>query len=215
MKNDQIGAINGLIVSLISTIVLLLGSAGFGVWAYLERQDYKNNSDAKAKQASETTAKRVASEKDNEFVEREKEPYKQYAGPSDLGSVAFSYPKTWSGHATIKGSESNFVFHPNVVSGDQGAVHALRITISQRKYSEVVKEFNSDIKQGKARATVYRLPKINNVTGVRIDGQYDENKNGSVIILPLRDKTIKIAAESKDFIGDLNKIILPSFSYSP
>jgi len=33
--------------------------------------------------------------------------------------------------------------------------------------------------------------------------------------LPLREKTIKIAAESDSFVPDLNKIILPNFSFNP
>ena len=44
---DQRGAINALLIPLILVIVFFLGAAGFGYWAFSERQDYKNNSDAK------------------------------------------------------------------------------------------------------------------------------------------------------------------------
>jgi hypothetical protein len=53
IKHNQDGAVNGVAVSLIFTVILLLGSLGFGFWAFSSREDYKNHSDAKSAAAAE------------------------------------------------------------------------------------------------------------------------------------------------------------------
>lgn len=214
-KFTEEGAVSGLAVSLGMAVILLVGSVGFGAWAFVSRQDYKNNSDEKAAQAAEIAAKQTASDKDNEFIEKEKEPLKRYEAPSDLGALAFSYPKTWSGYVDISESEGEFIFHPNVVNVDDQAIYALRVSVVNGKYQEEVAEFDSVVEEGKAKATVYKLPKLPKVVGVRINGMLEEGKQGSMIILPLRDKTLKISTENQDFLADFNKFILPSFTYSP
>jgi hypothetical protein len=53
------------------------------------------------------------------------------------------------------------------------------------------------------------------VTGVRVDGQIADNIQGSMIILPLRDKTQEIWTESNSFLPDFNNNILPNLTFSP
>ncbi len=72
----------------------VFASRWFGIWAFLERQDYKNNSDTKAEQASIIAVQNEGTRKDEEFIEREKNPYKTYQGPDDYGSLNIQYPKT-------------------------------------------------------------------------------------------------------------------------
>jgi hypothetical protein len=45
--NSQSGAINALLLPLLVALLLLVGVAVFGVWAFGSRQDYKDNVDAK------------------------------------------------------------------------------------------------------------------------------------------------------------------------
>ena len=57
--SDQRGALNGLLIPLILVVVLFLGAAGFGFWAFSSREDYKNNSDAKVAVAVTAAEKRT------------------------------------------------------------------------------------------------------------------------------------------------------------
>ena len=41
------------------------------------------------------------------------------------------------------------------------------------------------------------------------------DKQGTMIILPVRDKTLKIWTEGNEFVGDLDKIILANLSFVP
>lgn len=215
MKHQQAGAINPLMFSLVMSVVLLVISVGFGAWAYVSRQDYKNNTDQKIEQAVAVAVERTKTEKDNEFIEREKEPLKQYKVPSDLGSISLSYPKTWSGQAEVKDGTGVFIFHPDVINIAEETVYALKISVENTSYEEEVLKLDQQVREGKAKAVVYKLPKVPNVLGVRINGEIGEGKQGSMIMLPLRDKTIKISTESQSFLGDFNKFILPNLSFSP
>jgi len=214
-RNLEKGSMNVLLIPLILVTILFFAAAGFATWAFSERQDYKNNSDQKAKKAADIAARQTSSEKDNEFLEREKEPLKKFEGPAELGSVQLNYPKTWSGYVTIAEGSSEFVFNPNVVQAAENAVYALRISVVQDSYENSVREFDGVVEEGKAKSQVYKLPKMKDVTGVRINGEIGEGKQGSIVILPLRDKTLKIAVESQNYIKDFDKIILPNFSFKP
>lgn len=215
MRTNEKGEINSTTILLILTILLLLIALGFGAWAYSSRQDFKQNSDKKSDKAVNLAIKETESKKDNEFLEKEKEPLRDYKGPVGLGSISFKYPKTWS--ATIKDSdeEMSLIMHPLIVSTNEKKTYALRVEVVNESYDKLVDQQETNIKRGFVTATPYSLKSLPNVVGVRIDGQITKEKNGSMILLPLRDKTLRISTESPDFRGDLDKTILPTFSYAP
>lgn len=215
VRNNVVGAVNALLLPLVFAVVFFLGAAGFGAWAFMEREDYKSNSDQKAEAAVAVATKQTESNKENEFIEREKEPLKDYLGPSQFGSIVMKYPKTWSGYVNFEDSEGELFFHPGVVTGGEGKLYATHISVVSSRYEEVVEDYSSQIEEGTAKASAYKLPKMKNIVGIKVTGTIDDEKQGTVIILPLRDKTIKIAIESNNYLGDFNKIILANFTYSP
>lgn len=205
---------NVLLIPLILASVFFFVAVGFGLYAYTQMQDYKNNSDQKSAVAVEAAVAKNSSEKDNEFLEREKEPLRGYQGPAVLGNVSFKYPKTWSVYADDSGDRLSLIMSPIVVVANQKS-YAMRVTVNSDNYDSSVKRYEGRVKSGKARASAYRLESLPETLGTRIDGEIADGVTGSIIILPLRDKTITISTESKDFVNDLNKIILPSFKYNP
>lgn len=209
-----------LLVSFIISLVFLGGAAGFGIWAYLERQDYKFNSDQKAAEAAEASAEQQKEDDDARFVEEEKYPLVAYVGPSQFGSVRLEYPKTWSGYVINKASGStpvSWFMHPNVVPdiGNEDNVFALRVEVVNTSYDRSVDSFESDAESGKVTIKPYKLPKVPDVVGSRVDGEIDSEIQGSMILMPLRNMTLKIWTESPDFLDDFNNIILPTVTFSP
>lgn len=215
MNLNERGALNTLLIPLILSVVFLLSSIGFAVWAYMDRQKYKNETDQIVAGEVAVAIERTKTEKDNEFIEREKEPLKEYKSPDDLGSIVLKFPKTWSTYLDIGEGESHFIFHPNGVTAGDTQAYALRISVLDEIYKDVISEYDGAVEEGLASAKAFRLPKVKGVTGLRVDGQLEEGKNGSVVVLPLRDKTIKIATESQDFVSDFNKIIIPNITFNP
>lgn len=210
---------NALVVPLVLMTIFFLGVSGFAFWAYGERADYKNNVDQKVEAAVEVAVERAKSDKDNEFAEREKQPVKPYTGPATFGTVAVQYPKTWSAHVNESGKGSiplNGYFHPNFVPGTESGIgYALRIEVVESAYSQELKKYDGQVKQGTVKVSPYFAPKVPATQGARVDGEIAQKKKGSMILLPLRDKTLKVWTEAESFTKDFNEIILPSLTFTP
>ncbi len=216
---DQRGSSTALIIAFVLTLLLFFGAAGFGVWAFAGRQDYKNNVEPKITAAVEIAKKETSTTKDNEFVEKEKQPLKDYIGPQPYGSLLVKYPKTWSAYVN-ESSQSNTpvdgYLHPNYVPGLQSsAAFALRVQVVSDAYDQVLKQFASLVKGGKVKVTAYSAAKVPSIVGSRLDGQIVPTKQGSMVLFPLRDKTLKVWTEANQFVGDFDTNILPNLSFSP
>jgi len=204
-----------LLIPLILAVVFFFGALGFGVWAYMERSDYKLNSDQKAAAAVKVAEDKLSTKKDNEFLEREKEPLREYKGSSVFGNISFKYPKTWSAHQSDTDTQMTLIMNPGILSGNQGSVYGLRVTVENSNYQNTLRRYESSIKTGTLRASAFRLAKVKNVLGTRLDGEINFGVKGSSVVLPLRDKTMVISTESEDFVKDFDNIILPNYSFTP
>lgn len=215
---NQEGHLNALLIPLILVVLLLIGAAGFASWAYMSRQDYKDNTDKKVAAAVTVAEAQTSTKKDNEFVEKEKQPFHSYSGPSAYGSIVVQYPKTWSAFVDEKGSGSTPVdayFQPIFVPAvDMQPSYALRVQVVNSAYADVLTSFESLVKAGKVTSSAYIPAKESSVTGVRLDGEIVTKKQGSMVVIPLRDKTLKIWTESPDFLNDFNNNILPNYTFS-
>jgi hypothetical protein len=211
---------NILLIPFVLTIIFLLASIGFGVWAFMGRQDYKNNVDPKIAQAVQIAQQETSTAKDKEFVEKEKFPVKEYKAPQTAGSLYVVYPKTWSGFVTERSEGDELIngyFHPNYVPGVQsGTDFALRVRVLSRTYSEHLKQFEAKAKAGKVKIAPYAAPKLGKgVVGVRIDGEINTGQKDTMVLFPLRDKVIEVSTESAQFLGDFENIVLANLKFSP
>ncbi len=219
VKNDR-GSIDIFALLFGVASILLVIAIVFAGWAWSGRSDFKNNSDEKAAAAVEAAREDLRVELDAEFAEREKEPFKTYTSPNTFGSVVITYPKTWSAHVQepLSGQTPiNGYFHPGFVPSTSGNenLFALRFEISEQSLDRELASFDGAVNRGDATASAFRSPVDSADNGFRIDGSYATGKNGSVVLLPLRDKTIIIAAESQQFVDDLDSIILENLTYTP
>ncbi len=216
---DSVGAINILLIPLIVSVVFLFGVLGFGLWAYSSRQDYKDNTDEKITAAVEVAKKETATEKDNEFIEREKRPLKDYQGPSAFGGVEISYPKTWAGYVDDSGRGGNGIdayFHPNFVPATNSDTNfALRVQVSDRSFDTELERLETSVRQGKLTSRPFQPARVNGVTGMRFEGEVERDKQGILVLLPLRDKTLKIWTEAEQYRTDFESIILQEFTFEP
>jgi hypothetical protein len=222
LTHNQLGSLNTLLIPFIFAVLLLIAAASFGFWAFSSRQDYKNNTDQKVAVAVTAAKQQQEAADAATYAQQEKDPLRTYVGPAAYGSLNVLYPKTWSAYvstASTTGSATpvNGYFEPATVPDvtSQASVYALRVEVTQTAYSQVLATFNGLAQQGLVTVTPYSLPKVPSVVGVRIDGAIEQNKQGSMIILPLRANTLQIWTESSAEESDLNTIILPNLSFSP
>lgn len=218
-QRDQRGIIDAWFLAFVLMLILFLGAVGFGVWAFMGRQDYKNNVEPKIAAAVAKAEDATSTKKDQEFAEKEKQPLRTYTGPSAYGSVTISYPKTWSVYADESNRGSNPLdayLNPAFVPGLQSDTNvALRLQVVSTPYADVARSFESQVKNGKVTVKPYAIAKVPSVTGLRVDGEIASKKSGSMVIVPLRDKTLKIWTEASQFVADFDTNVLPNVTLVP
>jgi hypothetical protein len=209
------GSISAVLAALFGLFFII--SAGFGAWAFSERQSYKNDVDAKIETAVDVATEKAKTAKDTEFVEQQKLPTRTYTGSATYGSLTFAYPKTWSVYAEDGGATAVDVYaHPDVVPGlRSGQPYALRVEVVNTPYDQAISANERYLKDGTLTATAFRAKKVPDTLGTRFDGQLTRDVAGAVVYLPLRDRTIRITTQSPQFLNDFNNIILPSITFVP
>jgi hypothetical protein len=211
------------IIVIILLSMLLIAALVFGYWTYNSRQNYKNNSDkisaAAVKKANEEQKKVLEAQ----FEEREKSPYKKYISPAQYGALEIVYSKMWSAYVIEQSNSSGTVvngyFYPDFVPnvGDNDKInYSLRIQIIDSNYNTELNKYAQQVKKGTLKSTPFVPELVKGATvGVRLDGQLEQNKRGAMVILPLRDKVVKIWSENQAALNDFNNIILKNLSYTP
>jgi len=218
---DQRGALNVLVLPLIMLFLAFLGAVGFAFWAFAGRQDYKTNSDKKVATAVATAEQQQQQTDAKTYAEQAKQPFNSYIGPSAFGNIILKYPKTWSAYVVVNQNNNGLpidgYFHPNYVPDvtSQSNNFALRVQVVQQSYDNVLNQFTGQIQQKQVTAQPYSLPKVPSVVGSRLEGQIGQNKQGVMIVLPLRNMTMKIWTEAADYKADLDNSILPNFTFQP
>ncbi len=215
LKTDQRGEINPLMLPFVIVMIIALGFGVFSVWAYSNYSNEKNNVDIIVAEAvAEAEAEQEVALR-AEFTEEAKSPYKTYMSPTSLGSVKIVYPKSWSAYVDSKetsGVRLDGVFHPDYVPAESsGVLFGLRTEIDSSDYTTVIKRFEDDVEEGTVKA---KAVTISGATGTRFDGEIDRDFTGAMVVLPLRDRTLKVWTESNDYLSDFNHVI-DNLTYSP
>jgi hypothetical protein len=223
-KQNQAGSTS--VVLCIVFGILFVAAAIFGGWAFMGRQDYKNNTQAKVNTAVDAAKKVQADQLKKQFDEEAKNPNKIYQGSPTYGSVSFAYPKTWSAYVdeTSAAEPINGYFYPDKVPGIQSPTsYALRVELVSATYSQSITQLNSQVKTGKVKATAYVPPKMvgkpNLQPGMKFDGivgtLQSHPQQGSMVIIQVRDKTLKISTQSPEYLNDFNNSVLANLTFVP
>lgn len=214
-KNEQGG------IALILAVafgLLFIASSVFALWAYSERQSYKNDVDAKIEAANKIAVQEAETAKDAEFTEKEKLPTRTFTTSATYGSISFAYPKTWSVYSeeATSGTVINVFAHPNVLPGFKSEQpYALRMEVTSSSYDQELASYDRDVEAGTLRSSAFRPEQVSSVLGVKLSGEIENEIQGEMVLLPLRDRTIKLYTQSPNFSNDFNNIILPSLNFVP
>jgi len=221
MKNiAQAGTINILLSPLVLVVLLFFAAAGFAFQESSQVQHYKNNVDQIVAQKADDARLQVSQQKDKEFAQKEKYPYATYKGPSPFGSISIQYPKTWSAYVSdqLQGSSPVTGYcYPLLVPAAELPTnsYALGVQVTQQSYNAVLQQYRGFVQQKTVTVQPYVSPNVPNVVGSRLDGAIQPQKQGAMIIMPLRDQTLQIWTESADFKPDFDNIVLPNFTFTP
>lgn len=210
----QSGFLSGAAVTSIFLGILSLVFGSIMIWALVNYNDQKNNVDSKLA-AREELAKKDQQDKDQKaFDEKEKDPLKEFVGPLDLGRVSFKYPKTWSAYVDKEGtggSPYEVYMNPDVVPSVQGQnKFALRVSIVNQSYDQILQQYAPLVKQGKLRSSAITTSGFN---GNRLDGSFSQTLQGSAVVFKIRDKTLTVRTDSPSFQSDFDDKVVKSLTF--
>lgn len=203
------GSVNGSLIAIIALSILFMGAGATAIWAYMNYVEQKTNVDAKISLQVAAAKKEQADSDDAKFIEREKEPNRHFVGPDDYGRLTFDYPKTWSVYEARDVSQQggtyqaflNPVTVPPVSDKQQ---YAIRVTIEERDYDQVIQSYQERVKANKLTSSA---TSSHGKAGTRFDGLFNESIRGSAVVYKIRDKTATIRTDADTFKPDFEKII--------
>ncbi len=211
--SPESGAVNPLLISNLLTGLMVLVLTGATIWLFMGYTDYKSNSDQKVATAVATAKKEQQALDEKSFLEKEKLPTRTYTGPADLGSVSFQYPRTWSVYVGRQVAGLEVYLHPDVVPPLSNAQpFAARIVVENRPYETVLRAYDGLVKKGNLRSNPVT---VEGFSGIRLDGVFSKEREGSAVVFKVRDKTLTVATDASAYRGDFDNTILKSLKFNP
>lgn len=135
-----------------------------------------------------------------------------YTAPDDAGNFRLSIPKSWSLSVSPNdaGSTITAISNPDYIDtkSDQ---YSLRYSLRNQDYDAAVKTYDAQTKG--TPATPAKLTKqeitVSGIKGVRYTGQLSSKiPNGTVVLLPVRDKTFIIQTDDNTkYLTNYNTIL--------
>ena len=203
------------LVKTISIIVLSLVSVtfiGLFIWMSGQYNEERNRDlDSEIAAAVATAKDEVTTKMEAEFLDREKYPYKTFAGPIDYGELTFEYPKTWSVYVdkpATDGGDFNAYFNPIQVDAvGKDTINALRVTIRNKSFEDVAAEYQKAMEKKDSNLTVQSVS-VAGTTANRYTGTIpNTDLLGIIVIFKIRDKTAVLQTDSMLFQGDFDKLL--------
>ena len=218
MKRNENGEINILLIVVVLVSLIAVGFVVAFVWAFGERDRYKNDSDSIVATAVEEAKTEQESTTKAWCLENEKLPNLTFSGPADFGSVKFDYPKTWASY-NVDNSNSKYsvYFNPKMVpsTSNKESTFALRITVENKSYESVLKTFETAAGKGEVTIKPITVGGDKNFGGMRIDGQIDKTTKASIAVFRIRDKSLILRTDGDSFVNDFNETILKTLEFQP
>lgn len=200
--------------NVVETIILVIVSflavifLGLFIWKFMEWDAIKTDVDGQIDEAVAIAVSENTTKMENEFLEREKYPYKTFAGPADYGSLGFEYPKTWNVYIAkdaANGGDFEAYLNPGEVqSVSSTTINALRVTIKDSPFDTVVKTYDSLVKSGKVTIATRNVGStIANV----YTGELPNKIQGIVTLFKVRDKTVILQTDAMIFSEEYYKLL--------
>ena len=209
VRDTEHGYVNGWMVGAIGALVLFVVTGGLAIWAYMAYSQEKTAVDSRISVAEAKAREEQAAADREKFNEEAKNPRIQFVGPNEYGRVSFLYPKTWSVYVDRNGSDRGdyrAYLHPMLVPPVSGQTSrfALRLEILNSDFDKVLGQYTSLIKKGDVKSSSVEF---NGNAATRLDGAFSKDLRGSVVLMRVRDKTIRFSTDADTFKHDFETIL--------
>lgn len=222
------GIIDIKIFSIVLLSILFMTVGSLSIWLYFQYDDAKTDVDAKVTEAVGAAKLEEKKKNEEEFIAREKEPNRTFAGPDDYGHLTFDYPKTWNayqdtdvsggGGATYTAYLHSGIIPPVPVNAAEDLIantkptpsqkivskYALRVKIKQKLYDDTLKEYDPLLKTGQIKSQAFTND--NGVVGTRFEGRFNNDIRGIALVIRMRDRTLTMRTDADVFAEDFDKL---------
>lgn len=203
------GSVNGWMIGTIGCLILFLIAGSLAIWAYMQYSHEKSNVDSKVAIEVAKGKSEQAESDQKKFSEEAKNPRIEFVGPSEYGRVSFMYPKTWSVYIENDGSNrGDYKAYLNPVAvpsaSNKASRFALRLEIINKNLDTVLNDYQSRLKKGELTSS---STEFNGISATRIDGTFEKELRGSVVLMKVRDKTIRFSTDADTFKPDFQTIL--------
>ena len=208
-KTFQKGSKIGWMIAAICGISLFLVASALGVWIWMQYTEKKTDVDGQISLAVAGAVKKQSEEDEAKFQEAYKNPKIEFASPSEYGRVSFMYPKTWSVFIERDGSDRGdykAYLHPVSVPpiSKNDSRYALRLEIINRNFDDVLRQYDPQLKKGELKSST---PEYNGRVTTRLDGAFSKELRGAVVLMRVRDKTIRLSTDAHTFKPDFEALL--------
>jgi len=208
-RRTETGSVNvWMVVSICLIVVALLtaGASGYAMYKYFEE---KRTVDTQVDAAVAIAKKEQADSDAADFLQKEKEPNRQFVGPEEYGRLAFMYPKTWSVYVATETSTSSQAYEAylnpiSVPPVSDKRQFGIRVIIEQKDYDKVVDEYAQEVRKGELATSAAT---VNGATATRLEGAFSKEIRGIGVIFRIRDKTVTIRTDAETFREDFDKLL--------
>lgn len=204
-------------VAIILLTLTTVAFIGLFIWMYMKWDDASSDLNSKIDAAKAEAVFETTVALEDEFAEREKNPYSTFSGPEDYGNLSFPYPKTWSLYVSQDAhSGGNFeaYFNPGGVQPtSQETINALRLTITNSSFESMNSSYESYIQNGTMSLKVINVNNGASTANVYY-GTLPSRLIGAVAIIKIRDKTAILQTDSSEVFGTEFEKILSSLVFN-
>ena len=139
-------------ILLVFMTILSITFIGLFIWMFFQYNEASTDLEGKVDLAVAEAENDIRTKLEKEFEEKEKYPFKTFAGPIDFGQLTFEYPKTWSVYVPDDASRAQD-FHAYLNPGqvnvvDDQTIMSLRVSIINTLTDEVKKNYADKVEQG-------------------------------------------------------------------
>lgn len=200
-----------MIVVIVVMSLIAMTFVGLFVWKNLQYEEISVDVNAKVEKAVAIAKDEVTTRMEDEFLVREKYPYRTFSGPADYGQLTFEYPKTWSVYVAadaINGGDYFAYFNPIEVNPvSENTINALRLIIRDRDIESVVAEYKKAMDKKDSNLTMESVT-FSGITANRYTGTIPgTDLSGYIVIFKIRDKTVIMQTDTVVFEEDFNRLL--------
>lgn len=201
-------------IAIIALSLVSLTFIGLFIWMFVEYENAHTNVEGQIATAVVKAVDDNTTKLEKEFTEREKYPFKTFAGPADYGELTFEYPKTWSVYVAKDahaGGDFEAYFNPVEVNEvSDTTINSLRLAIKNTAFDEVAAEYQNALEDTERplRLDSVTIGKGVNITANRYTGMIPNTEfNGIIVLFKIRDKTAILQTDSVLFQADFDTLL--------